>query len=65
MTTKPKLIIVFGSGGHTAQMVRLTELLHHSYDFDVDAESVRLYRPGLSWLIGTWCSQMTLRHSLN
>lgn len=34
MTTKPKLIIVFGSGGHTTQMVRLTELLHHSYDFE-------------------------------
>jgi beta-1,4-N-acetylglucosaminyltransferase len=34
MTPKPKLIIVLGSGGHTAQMVRLTEMLYDSYDFE-------------------------------
>ncbi len=34
MAAKPKLIIVLGSGGHTAQMVRLTEMLYDSYDFE-------------------------------
>ena len=31
---KPKLIIVLGSGGHTTQMIRLTELLYNSYHFE-------------------------------
>lgn len=34
MKSKPKLIIVLGSGGHTTQMIRLTELLFNSYDFE-------------------------------
>ena len=46
MGSKPKLMIVLGSGGHTTQMVRLTEMLHDSYDFeyvvnDDDDKSVR------------------------
>lgn len=34
MASKPKLMIVLGSGGHTNQMIRLTEMLHDSYDFE-------------------------------
>jgi len=34
MISKPKLMIVLGSGGHTTQMVRITEMLHHIYDFE-------------------------------
>ena len=34
MTVKPKLLIVLGSGGHTNQMIRLTELLCDAYDFE-------------------------------
>lgn len=34
MVSKPKLIIVLGSGGHTTQMLRVMELLHDSYDFE-------------------------------
>ena len=34
MISKPKLMIVLGSGGHTTQMVRITEMLHDSYDFE-------------------------------
>jgi UDP-N-acetylglucosamine:LPS N-acetylglucosamine transferase len=34
MKKKPKLIIVLGSGGHTAQMARLTEMLYDTYDFE-------------------------------
>lgn len=46
MTSKPKLIIVLGSGGHTTQMIRITELLHEYYDFeyvvnDDDNKSIR------------------------
>ena len=46
MAAKPKLMIALGSGGHTTQMVRLTEMLHDSYDFeyvvnDDDDKSVR------------------------
>lgn len=34
MKSKPKLMIVLGSGGHTTQMLRLTEMLSDSYDFE-------------------------------
>ena len=34
MIPKPKLIIVLGSGGHTTQMIRITEMLHDFYDFE-------------------------------
>ena len=34
MISKPKLMIVLGSGGHTTQMVRITEMLHDSYEFE-------------------------------
>ena len=34
MISKPRLIIVLGSGGHTTQMVRITEILCDSYDFE-------------------------------
>jgi beta-1,4-N-acetylglucosaminyltransferase len=34
MTSKPKLIIVLGSGGHTSQMVRVTELLYDFFEFE-------------------------------
>jgi beta-1,4-N-acetylglucosaminyltransferase len=34
MKYKPKLMIVLGSGGHTTQMIRITELLYDSYDFE-------------------------------
>ena len=34
MISKPKLMIVLGSGGHTTQMIRITEMLHDSYDFE-------------------------------
>lgn len=34
MISKPKLIIVLGSGGHTTQMIRITEMLCDSYDFE-------------------------------
>jgi len=34
MKSKQKLIIVLGSGGHTTQMIRVTELLSASYDFE-------------------------------
>lgn len=46
MISKPKLMIVLGSGGHTTQMVRITEILSDSYDFeyvvnDDDDKSIR------------------------
>ena len=34
MLSKPKLMIVLGSGGHTTQMIRITEMLCDSYDFE-------------------------------
>ncbi len=34
MISKAKLIIVLGSGGHTTQMIRITEMLCDSYDFE-------------------------------
>jgi beta-1,4-N-acetylglucosaminyltransferase len=34
MASKPKLMIVLGSGGHTAQMIRITEMLCNYYDFE-------------------------------
>jgi beta-1,4-N-acetylglucosaminyltransferase len=34
MKSKPKLMILLGSGGHTTQMIRLTEMLVDSYDFE-------------------------------
>lgn len=34
MVSKPKLMIVLGSGGHTTQMIRLTEMLYDVYDFE-------------------------------
>jgi beta-1,4-N-acetylglucosaminyltransferase len=49
MISKPKLIIVLGSGGHTTQMVRITELLYDFYDFeyvvnDDDDKSIKKIR---------------------
>jgi len=46
LEARPKLMIVLGSGGHTAQMIRLTEMLHPWFDFeyvinDDDEKSVR------------------------
>lgn len=32
--SRPKLMIVLGSGGHTSQMIRITEMLHDSFDFE-------------------------------
>lgn len=51
MQSKPKLIIVLGSGGHTTQMVRITEMLHGSYDFeyvvnDDDDKSIKKIKYG-------------------
>jgi len=34
MKSKPKLMIVLGSGGHTIQMIRITEMLCDFYDFE-------------------------------
>jgi UDP-N-acetylglucosamine:LPS N-acetylglucosamine transferase len=34
MISKPKLMIVLGSGGHTNQMIRITEMLCDSYEFE-------------------------------
>jgi beta-1,4-N-acetylglucosaminyltransferase len=34
MISKPKLIVVLGSGGHTTQMVRITEMLYDFYNFE-------------------------------
>jgi|GEM_PF-441306 len=34
MTSKPTLMIVLGSGGHTTQMIRVTEMLSHSFNFE-------------------------------
>lgn len=34
MKSKPKLMIVLGCGGHTSQMIMVTELLYDSYDFE-------------------------------
>jgi beta-1,4-N-acetylglucosaminyltransferase len=39
MISKPKLIIVLGSGGHTTQIVRITEMLYDSYDFEYVANN--------------------------
>ena len=49
MVSKPKLMIVLGSGGHTTQMIRITEMLCDSYDFeyvvsDDDNKSVKKIR---------------------
>ncbi len=32
--SKPKLMIVLGSGGHTSQMIKVTEMLVYYYDFE-------------------------------
>lgn len=34
MKSKPTLMIVLGSGGHTNQMIRITEMLCDSFDFE-------------------------------
>ena len=34
MISKPILMIVLGSGGHTNQMIRITEMLCEVYDFE-------------------------------
>jgi beta-1,4-N-acetylglucosaminyltransferase len=46
MKPKQKLMIVLGSGGHTNQMIRLTQMLNDSYEFeyvvnDDDQKSVK------------------------
>ena len=34
MLSKPKLMIVLGSGGHTTQMIRITEMIHDFFEFE-------------------------------
>jgi len=34
MASRPKLMIVLGSGGHTTQMIRITEMIHDFFEFE-------------------------------
>ncbi len=57
MTEKPIVMVVLGSGGHTAQMIRLTQVLSPFYDFeyvinDDDNSSAKKIRfPGKIYVI--------------